>query len=65
MMNAVFAFDGVAPTVVGGRAQAALHIFAKADVFLLHFIAEGHGAFDALLWSNSMCARSRAGPFGV
>src|SRR5437016_548088 len=49
MMNAVFALDGVASAVIGRRPQTTLNIFAEADVFLLHFIAERHRSFDALL----------------
>src|SRR5258706_11051616 len=49
MVNTIFALDGVAPAVIGRRAQTALNVFAKTDVFLLHFIAEGHRALDALL----------------
>src|SRR5260370_13287326 len=49
MVNAVFTFHGVAPAVIGGRAQTTLNIFAEADVFLLDFVAEGPRALDALL----------------
>jgi len=40
MVDTVFALHGVTPTVVGRRAQTALDVFAEADVFLLHFVAE-------------------------
>src|SRR6266851_4832146 len=49
MVNAVFALDRVASAVIGRGAQATLNIFAEANIFLLHFVAEGNGAFDALL----------------
>src|SRR6266700_368277 len=49
MVDAVFTLHGVTTAVIGGRPQAALNIFTEADIFLLDFIAEGHGAPDALL----------------
>jgi hypothetical protein len=59
MMNAVLALDRIASAIIGGGAQAALHIFAKADVFLLNFVAEGDGSLDtfavfseATSWKN-------------
>src|SRR5260221_8197660 len=47
MVDAVFAFDGVASAVVGRRVQALLHVFAEHDVLLLDFVAEGDGLLDA------------------
>src|SRR5580693_5601459 len=49
MVHAIFTLDGVAPAVIRGRTQPALNIFAKADVFLLHLIAEGDGTLHAFL----------------
>jgi hypothetical protein len=47
VVDAVFAFDGVAATIVRRGAQAALHVFAERDVFLLDFVTEGDGLVDA------------------
>src|SRR6516162_2972824 len=49
MVDAVFTLHGVAPAVVGGRAQATLHVFAEDDVFPLDFVAESYGLGHALL----------------
>src|SRR5260370_8215009 len=49
MVNAIFAFDGVASAIVSRRTQAALHIFAEAYVFLLYFISAPYRALDSLL----------------
>ena len=48
VVDAVFAFYGVAAAVVSGGVQAALHVFAEQDIFLLDFVAEGDGFFDTL-----------------
>ena len=47
MVDAVFAFYGVAAAVVGRGAQAALHVFAERDVFLLNFVTKGDSFFYA------------------
>ena len=47
MVDAIFAFYGVAAAVVSGRAETALHVFTERDVFLLDFVAEGDGFVDA------------------
>src|SRR5689334_18544786 len=49
MVDAIFALHRIASAIISGRAQTFLNIFAEADVFLLHFIAEGNGTLDALL----------------
>src|SRR6266404_4355623 len=49
MMHAVFALDGVAPAVVGRRTQTALNVFAEANIFVLHFLAERDRAPNAFL----------------
>ena len=49
VVDTVFALDGVAAAVVGGRAQAALHVFAEQNVFLLHFVGEDDSFLDAFL----------------
>ena len=47
MVDAVFAFYGVAAAVVGGGAEAALYVFAEGDVFLLDLVAERDSLFYA------------------
>src|SRR6516162_2325487 len=49
MMHSVFALDGITPAVVGGRAQAVLHVFAEHDILLLHLVAESYGFGHARL----------------
>ena len=48
MVDAVFAFSGIAPAIVGRRIQPPLDTPTQFDIFLLDFVAEGHGALDAL-----------------
>ena len=47
VVDAILTLDRVAPAVVGGGAQAALHVFAETDVFLLDFVTEGNGSLNA------------------
>ena len=49
MVYAIFTLYRVAATIIGRGAQAALHIFAKAYVFLLYFVTERNSALDAIL----------------
>jgi hypothetical protein len=47
VVDAVFAFYGVAAAVVGRRVQSTLDISAEIDIFLLNFVAKRYGALDA------------------
>jgi len=49
MVHAIFAFHRVAPAIISGGTQTALHVLTKSDVFLLHLVTESDSALDAFL----------------
>ena len=48
MVHAIFTLYRMALAIIRRGTQSALHILAKPDVFLLHFVTESNGALYAL-----------------